>query len=413
MNVKSDHKHPAEFMPHLITFYRKLKANDIKVTMQQELDAYSSLTHIDLFDYEDFYYTLRANLVSHQKDVKPFNTVFFDHWKWLEPTEQETMAPSGEDILGKSFDNSQNPPLDGEKEEKEVTLETNNPQFSAEQEVADAKVHHRPEEGEGDDDSAEEMPLYSPEEQQQKQDFSTFKGKDLEQIKKMIQMISEKFRIRLSRRKKRRQQEQFFDFKRTIRKNIRHGGDLFHLAWKARKKEKNRLAVFCDVSGSMEIYSRFLIQFLFGLQKSMYNMETFVFSTRLSRVTSVLRRREYENAIARISQSVDDWAGGTKIGDCLFTFNRKYAPSVLYGKTVVIIISDGWDCGEEETLRKEMARLRKYAHHIIWLNPLMSNPQYEPSCMGMKTALPFLDQFLPLYNLDSLTKLGRALEKIN
>lgn len=142
-------------------------------------------------------------------------------------------------------------------------------------------------------------------------------------------------------------------------------------------------------------------------------METFVFSTRLARVTPILRRREYENAIARISHSVHDWAGGTKIGDSLHTFNRKYASTVLYGKTVVIIISDGWECGEEDVLREEMARLRKYAHHVIWLNPLMANPEYEPVCMGMRTVMPYLDQFLPLYNLDSLTKLGRALEKVH
>ena len=161
----------------------------------------------------------------------------------------------------------------------------------------------------------------------------------------------------------------------------------------------------------MEAYSRFLIQFLFGLQKSLSSLETFVFSTRLSRVTAILKHREYEKALARISKSVHDWSGGTKIGDCLYMFNRKYAPTALYGKTV-IIISDGWDCGEEERLRQEMARLKKYAHHIIWLNPLLSNPQYEPACMGMRTSLPYLDQFLPLYNLESLANLGHALARI-
>jgi uncharacterized protein with von Willebrand factor type A (vWA) domain len=102
-----------------------------------------------------------------------------------------------------------------------------------------------------------------------------------------------------------------------------------------------------------------------------------------------------------------------KKGDRLHTFNRKYASTVLYGKTEVIIISDGWDCGEEEVLRKEMARLRKYAHHVIWLNPLMGNLEYQPICRGMRTVLPYLDQFLPLFNLSSLTQPGQALEKVH
>ena len=412
MNAQHDHNHSTEFMPQLVTFYRKLRANGVTLSMQQELDAYRSLAHIDLFQYTDFYHALRSNLIVHQKDVSPFDSVFFEHWKNPEPEPELDGCPMGEDPLGQSF-NGTEPPLDSGEKEREVTMQTNSPQFSADQETEDTTIHHRPEETTAPDGEAEEMSLACPCEQTQEKDFSNFKGEELEQIKKIIQILAEKIRIRLSRRKNRNAREQFFDFRRTIRKNVRNGGDIFHLSWKSRKKEKNKLAVFCDVSGSMELYSQFLIQFLYGLQKSLYNMETFLFSTRLDRVTPILKRRDYENAIARISHSVHDWAGGTKIGDCLHTFNRKYASNVLYGKTVVIIISDGWDCGEEEVLREEMARLRKYAHHIIWLNPLMAHPKYEPVCMGMRTVLPFLDQFLPLYNLDSLTKLGRALEKIN
>ena len=411
MNTQSDHNVPADFTEHLVSFYRKLRANGVTLSIQQELDAYRSLAYIDLFQYDDFYNSLHANLIAHQKDVAIFESVFFDHWHRFKPEPKKEGCPAEEDPFGQSF-NGTEPPLDSGEKEREVTLQTNSPQFVADQEVDDSSTHHRPEETTAPDGEAEEMSLACPCEQQQQQDFSTFKGEELEEIKKLIWIIAEKIRIRLSRRKNRNAREQYFDFRRTIRKNVRNGGDIFHLSWKSKKKEKNRLAVFCDVSGSMEIYSRFLIQFLYGLQKSLFNMETFLFSTRLDRVTPILKRRKYENAIARISHSVHDWAGGTKIGDCLHTFNRKYASTVLHGKTVVIIISDGWDCGEEDILREEMARLRKYSHHVIWLNPLMANPQYEPVCMGMRTVLPFLDQFLPLYNLDSLTRLGRALEKI-
>lgn len=399
-------------MPQLVTFYRKLKENGVKVTLQQEIDAYRSLAHIDLFNYTDFYHTLRTNLVAHQKDIPPFDSVFFSHWTCPESIVEGDSCPLGGDPLDQSIDGKATPSDSGEKQ-KGFPYDTNGSEFKSENEAMEVSAHYH--QGKDHDDGAEceEMPVYCPDEHLREIDFSTFMGEDLEEIKKAIMYIAEKIRIRLSRRKKRNALDQFFDFRRTIRKNIRHGGDIYRLSWKAHKKEKNRIVMLCDVSGSMEIYSRFLIQFLYGLQKSLYNMETFVFSTRLSRVTPVLRNRKYEKALARISKSVHDWSGGTKIGDCLYTFNRKHAPTVLYRKTVVIIISDGWDCGEEDRLREEMTRLRKYAHHVIWLNPLLGNPQYEPACMGMRTALPFLDQFLPLYNLDSLKKLGQALARIS
>jgi len=229
----------------------------------------------------------------------------------------------------------------------------------------------------------------------------------------VIALITRKLRLWESRRKKADNKDRFFDFRRTMRKNIRQGGDLLRLYWKSPKITKTRMVLFCDVSGSMEGYSRFLIQFLYGLQNALYSMETFVFSTRLSRITAVLRREGYEKALRRISQNVLDWSGGTNIGGCLREFNRRYASTLLYRKTIVIIISDGWDRGEEHFLKAEMERLRKKAYHIIWLNPLLSSPQYQPICKGMRTALPFLDQFLPLHNLDTLMKLGQALYRIN
>ena len=412
MDILSESNNSSEFMPHLVTFYRKLKANGVMVTLQQEIDAYRSLTHIDLFDYTDFYHTLRANLVASQKEIPPFDKVFFSHWTCPESPAEAGTCPSDEDLLGQSFDQN-DPPLDSGDKQKEITAETNHPEIKTENEATEDSVHHRPGQDAEDDAEREQIPLYCPDQQLKKKDFSTFMGEDLEALKKAIIHIAEKIRILLSRRKKRNALVQYFDFRRTIRKNIRHGGDIFRFSWKAHNKEKNRIVMLCDVSGSMEMYSRFFIQFLYGLQNSLYNIETFVFSTRLSRVTAILRNREYEKALAQISKSVHDWSGGTKIGDCLYSFNRKHAPTMLYGKTVLIIISDGWDCGEEDRLREEMKRLRKFSYHIIWLNPLLSDPKFEPACMGMRTALPFLDQFLPLHNLDSLIKLGQVLAKIS
>lgn len=411
MNLKSDNRITSDFMPYLVTFYRKLKGSGIKVSLQQEIDAYRSLEHIDVFDFTDFYHALRTNLIAHQKDMQPFDTIFYAYWAHLQPPGQDKRDLAGDDPLGQSSDSEQRSMDSGEKKRAD-TPRTGEPEFDAEKEIIDAHRKPFPDPDGEDDSEPDEMPLYCSDEKLRKKDFSTFIDEDLEEIEKAINFIAEKIRIRLGRKKRRDALDRFFDFRRTLRKNIRHGGGIFNLAWKARKREKTRLVLLCDISGSMETYSRFLILFLYGLQKHIYNMETFVFSTRLSRVTAILRSREYHNALARISRSVHDWSGGTKIGDCLAVFNRRYASTVLYGRTVVVVISDGWDCGQKEQLREEMARLRKYAYHLIWLNPLLANPEYEPICMGMQTALPFLDQFLPLYNLESLVKLGGALAKI-
>jgi uncharacterized protein with von Willebrand factor type A (vWA) domain len=323
-----------------------------------------------------------------------FDAVFSLHWDILKKKPRQEAQQKREGKSGKEQSDEEASPLE-KKKRQEVAL-------------ADWL---------GDDSKEELEPLetqvYSPAESLREKDFSTFSDQDLETIKKVIALITRKFRLWESRRKKADNKARFFDFRRTMRKNIRQGGDLLRLYWKSPKITKTRIVLLCDVSGSMESYSRFLIQFLYGLQNALYNMETFVFSTRLSRITPVLRRDGYEKALNKISQNVLDWSGGTNIGGCLREFNRRYGSTLLYRKTIVVMISDGWDRGEEDFLRAEMERLRKKAYHIIWLNPLLSSPQYEPICKGMRTALPFLDQFLPLHNLDSLIKLGQALYRIN
>ena len=382
------------FLPHLLSFCHKLKEEGVKVTLHQEIDAYRSLQHIDIFNYDDFYHALRTNLISRREDMLVFDRVFGLHWDILKKKSREENKQKEERKSGR------------EQSDEEIASQ----EKKKRQEIALADWL--------DDDPKEnleplETQVYSPAESLREKDFSTFSDQELEAIKKVIALITRKFRLWESRRKKADNKARFFDFRRTMRKNIRQGGDLLRLYWKSPKITKTRIVLFCDVSGSMEGYSRFLIQFLYGLQNALYSMETFVFSTRLSRITAVLRREGYEKALRRISQNVLDWSGGTNIGGCLREFNRRYASTLLYRKTIVIIISDGWDRGEEDFLRAEMERLRKKAYHIIWLNPLLSSPQYQPICKGMRTALPFLDQFLPLHNLDSLIKLGQALYRIN
>ena len=394
MTALVTHTNSSAFLPHLLGFCHKLKEEGIKVTLHQEIDAYRSLQHIDVFDHDDFYYTLRTNLISRHEDMLVFDTVFALHWDILKKKSEQEMQQKRGRKPGREHSEEETSSREKKRREEIALADWLNDNSKEKLEPTDT-------------------PLYSPAELLRKKDFSTFSDQELEAIKKVIALITRKFRLWESRKKKADDKARFFDFRRTIRKNIRHRGDLLRLYRKSPKVTKTRIVLLCDVSGSMEGYSRFLVQFLYGLQNALYNMETFVFSTRLNRITAVLRREGYEKALSKISQNVLDWSGGTNIGGCLGEFNRRYASTLLYRKTIVIVISDGWERGDEHFLRVEMERLRKKAYHIIWLNPLLSSPQYQPICKGMRTAFPFLDQFLPLHNLDSLIKLGQALYRIS
>ncbi len=165
--------------------------------------------------------------------------------------------------------------------------------------------------------------------------------------------------------------------------------------------------LLCDVSGSMDLYSRFLLQFLFAMQNVFGRVETFTFSTRLTRVTEHLRGRSYRQVLRRLEE-VRDWSGGTKIGESLAEFGREWS-HLLDRRTIVIVLSDGWDTGEPEVLAAALLRIKRRAGRLVWLNPLLGNPSYEPLTRGMAAALPLLDEFAPAHNLAALRDLARTL----
>ena len=197
-----------------------------------------------------------------------------------------------------------------------------------------------------------------------------------------------------------------------MRRSLRYGGEVLQLLRRGPRVAKTKMVVLCDVSGSMDVYTKFLVQFLYGVQNGLRGVETIVFSTRLTRVTPLLRRRNVHAALARISETVQDWSGGTKIGMCLREFNTIMAPTMVTSKTLVVIISDGWDTGDTAILDSEMAKLRARAFRIVWLNPLLGSPNYQPLCKGMHTALPYVQDFMPVHNVESLRKFGRLVESV-
>ena len=200
-------------------------------------------------------------------------------------------------------------------------------------------------------------------------------------------------------------------WRRTLRQNLRYGGEPLSLARRTRKTKRRPFVVICDISGSMERYSRVLLQFIYAITTDLDKVEAFAFGTRLTRITRQLQNRDVDQALDEAAAVINDWAGGTRIGDSIRSFNYDWGRRVLGQGAVVLIISDGWDRGDVATLGKEMDRLHRSCHRLIWLNPLLGSANYEPLVRGIQAALPHIDNFMPVHNLASLEQLAEFFEK--
>jgi uncharacterized protein with von Willebrand factor type A (vWA) domain len=238
-------------------------------------------------------------------------------------------------------------------------------------------------------------------------DFSRFGADDLREIARMAKRIVRKLASKPSRRWEPGRRGSRVDLRGSLRQSLSTGGELAQLSFKRRKRKKTRLVVICDVSGSMDLYSRLLLQFSYALQNSRARVETFVFSTSLERITGQLKDKAYERALDSLG-GTRGWSGGTLIGPSIAAFNFGW-PQLVDRQTIVIILSDGWDTGEPEELSAALAALKKRAGRLIWLNPLLGSPTYKPLTRGIQAALPHIDVFAPLHNLQSLRALERHL----
>jgi uncharacterized protein with von Willebrand factor type A (vWA) domain len=236
-------------------------------------------------------------------------------------------------------------------------------------------------------------------------DFSEFTNEELEEVSRLARRMVRRLARRPSRRWRTGKRGHRVNLRRSLRLSLKTGGELIDLTYKQRRPKRTKLVVICDVSGSMDIYSRLLLQFVYGLQNSFAKVESFVFATSLARITGDLKNKTYKRALDRLSANVYGWSGGTRIGASLAMFNEQWLRRVDK-RTVVIILSDGWDTGEPEQLSTALSLLKQRAGRLIWLNPLLGNSDYAPVTRGMQAALPFINVFAPAHDLASL----RALE---
>jgi uncharacterized protein with von Willebrand factor type A (vWA) domain len=235
---------------------------------------------------------------------------------------------------------------------------------------------------------------------------------DVAEAHALAARLARKMRARLVRRQQVRRGGRRLDLRRTIHRNISHGGTPVELVWRKRKVKPLRLVILLDASGSMSLYTAFFVRFLHGVVDAFREAEAFVFHTRLAHVSASLRDRDVSRAVDRMALMAQGIGGGTRIGESLATFNRWHAKRVINSRTAVMIVSDGYDTGEPERLGFEMQRLRRRCRRIIWLNPLIGWNNYSPEARGMQAALPYIDLFAPAHNLKSLAGLEPYLARI-
>jgi uncharacterized protein with von Willebrand factor type A (vWA) domain len=373
-------KHHSSLGANLVQFAELLKAADIDVTTTQLLSAAQALAEIDVARRSDARHALAATLLTRVDERETFDLLFDRFWR-IERPAGEPPRPEPERLEGGEQ-------RLGTAEEVEVAYVRQNVEAAA----------------------ASETPprSYSDADALLRKDFATFRDDEVREARRHLRRLAPKLATATTRRQRTSRTGREIDLRRSLRRAARHG-EVMELFRRRRRVRRLNLVLLCDVSGSMDVYARFLSQFLYGLQQELRGVSTFVFSTRLFEITPMLRARDFDEALGRVSRSVDAWSGGTRIGSCLAEFNRRYGKERLGPRTAVVIISDGWDRGDIMQLDRELGLLKRRSYRLLWLNPLLGASDYQPVAQGMSTALRYVDDFLPVHNIESLSRVGRTL----
>jgi uncharacterized protein with von Willebrand factor type A (vWA) domain len=362
------------FEQRLLGFGRSLRSLGLDLHVGRMLDAVVALPHVDIGRRDDVYHTLRALLVHRREDLALFDQAFDTFWGEREPDSQLVARP----FQGR----------DGGAESP--------------------ALHHTPSLDEPaaiDESRAEPALTWSSEESLRTKDFAAFTADDIARGRAALDRLVWRPGLRRTRRWV-RGRGPHLDLRRALARSLRSGGDVVTIPRLRRRTVPRPLVLLCDVSGSMERYSRMLLHFAHGLVRRHRRVEAFLFSTRLTRITLQLRGHRLDDVAGAVARAVQDWSGGTRIGGALKEFHQRWSRRALYGGPVVLLVSDGWDRGDPVELRDEMARLKRSCRRIIWLNPLIGTTDYAPLTQGLQAALPFVDDFLPVRNIGNLADLA-------
>ncbi len=375
----------------MVRLARALREEGVPCTVLESLAAGHALDELDLHDPLDVYFGLRSVFTSAQEHEPAFDRCFWAHWG------------------GGRTDSRV-----GTRREAVRTRRTAaGSRGAASASAVIEGLQRTAGEPEPLDDAGDEAPKavgasYSAAERLVQRSFGRMDERDLRQVDRVFDRIMLRLATRRSRRYGPDRRKGRVDLRRSFRSAVGHDGEFLRLARRRRKVERPRVVLLCDVSGSMERYSRFLLRFLLAAGRER-DVESFVFSTRLTRLTPWLSASRLDDALDQLGTCVHDWSGGTRIGECLDDFVRRYGRPLLGSKTVVVILSDGLDRGEVDLLEGAMAAVHRKARKVVWLNPLLESAEYEPTARGMRAALPHIDVFAPGHNVESLLRLERHL----
>jgi uncharacterized protein len=385
INTYSDSKDDRYLLDQIIRFSRQLHEAGINVNLTNLIDLFSCIKYIDIGKPDDFYAANSATLISNQHDLVLFDQIYNAFWYGKQINEETKQEPTNKD----SDDETRSLEKDQQQEIRQ------------EEQVPNSD---RPE-----STQASSQTTYSPKEYLMKKDLGLMSPEELEQARSLIaELITIIANVQNRRRKKNHKGHELF-FREMFRRNASHGSDGMEILFRKRRIKKTRLILLCDVSGSMERYSRFLIHIIYAMYQELNLLEVAVFSTHMTVITDCLNTDKIDDSLDKITRTAHDWAGGTDIGQCLQEFNHYLSQEISTTRTIIVILSDGWDRGNASNMANEMKRLQGIAHKILWLNPLMGHNEYQPLCQGMQTALPFIDYFMPAHNLESFAKLIKQL----
>lgn len=370
---------------NLILFGRVCRALGMNVTPNRMMEVGRALEYVQLGNKQDFYYTLQSHLVAHPKELEYFAEAFDLFWR--RPSEGFTQLN-----LESMYEETRKkkttflPPL-----ESSPSDENDNSTL--------------------DSSMVALVPTYSKQERLKNKDFAEMTAEELEMAKRVIQKMPDSLGMRKTRRFEAGKGRQI-NMRRLMKDMIRKRGDITEIPTHRHKEKPRPIVLICDISGSMERYTRVLLHFMHTLAGSMYQVETFLYSTDITRITRQIRQKNVDDALEDIGQTVKQWGGGTMTGESLHTFNWVWSRRVLGRGAVVMMITDGWDRGDIPLLHKEMTRLKQSCQRLIWLNPLLDAPEYEPLTRGAQAMLPYVDDFLPITNLSNLEAIVNTLQDL-
>lgn len=378
-----------QLIERVIRFVNLLRQNRLGIHTSNEIDAIHALSLVDINDPFQFYLALKACMITNRAQLGPFNRLYLQFWgtgpKIKKPTEgdEEESAEDEKSVVFKRLDQTPSEDRSKKGSTKHSSVYDEVPTFT-----------------------------YSAVENLKQKDFEEIPQEEVCLMDQIFKRLQIRIREKKGRRFKPAKTGPMVDLRRTIRQSTQRGGEIIDILKRERKPKPSKIVVLADVSGSMDAYSRFLIKFTYEMQRFLRDTETFVFGTRIRRITDLLGNRSVATALAMVSKEVLFWSGGTDIGGSLKDFNQRYAGRYMAQNRILVILSDGWDKGNIDELRRQMIRVKQGFKRVIWLNPHLKYDNYEPLCLGMATALPYVDHFLPCHNVETLEKFLDVVKQI-